>query len=237
MQDALSRIPRRVPYDDGGIHRDRAWAYWRMALFVQKLQAGRMMNSFQRVSLSSTQILGTATRNRIRIGAGNRVEPSPRFRIPRLLILLILLIARPSAAFDGLVVSIADGDTLTVLVDRARVKVRLADIDAPERAQPFGTRSRQALAALCFRKPAVVDDQGRDRYGRTIGRVSCNGADAGTAQVTAGLAWVYDKYASPDSPLYGLQDRARSERRGLWVDAEPVAPWAWRSASRARMQR
>jgi endonuclease YncB( thermonuclease family) len=151
----------------------------------------------------------------------------------RLLILLILLIAGPAHGWSGEVIGVADGDTLTVLYDRTRVRVRLADIDAPETAQPFGTRSRQALAALCFQKLAAVEDRGRDRYGRTIGRVNCDGIDANAAQVSAGLAWVYDKYAEPDSPLYGLQDRARSARRGLWIDATPVAPWTWRRTVKA----
>jgi micrococcal nuclease len=65
-------------------------------------------------------------------------------------------------------VGITDGDTVTVLIDRQQVKVRLADIDAPESKQPFGSRSKQALSDLCYRKDARLETQGQDRYGRTI---------------------------------------------------------------------
>jgi endonuclease YncB( thermonuclease family) len=98
------------------------------------------------------------------------------------------------ADFSGTVVAIHDGDTLTVLVDRKQVKVRIADIDAPEAKQPFGTWSRQALATLCHQKPAQVIDKGLDRYGRTIGVVSCAGWDAATEQVRAGMAWVFTRW-------------------------------------------
>lgn len=128
----------------------------------------------------------------------------------------------------GEVVGITDGDTLTILVNRESFKVRLAEIDAPESKQPFGTRSRQSLAAICHRKPAQVTWKSRDRYKRIIGQVECAGIDANAHQVSSGMAWVFDRYSSPDSPLYRLQDDARQARRGLWSDAEPVPPWDWR---------
>ena len=64
-----------------------------------------------------------------------------------------------------------------------------------------------------------------DRYRRTVAHVSCEGQDASTEQVRAGVAWVFVRYARKGSPLYGIEAAARDERRGLWVDAEPVAPW------------
>ena len=136
--------------------------------------------------------------------------------------------AGTAAFIVGLVVAIADGDTLTVLnQDSQQVKVRLAEIDAPERRQPFGTRSRQSLGELCHEKRAEVRVVDVDRYKRVVGRVSCEGVDANAAQVRRGLAWVYDRYAK-DENLYRLQDEARSAGRGLWSDREPVAPWEWR---------
>jgi len=135
------------------------------------------------------------------------------------------------------VIGIADGDTLTARCEMSsgleNVKIRLAEIDAPEKAQAFGTRSRQNLAALCFKKAAIVKSLGADRYGRTIARVECNGTDASAEQVRVGMAWVFDRYAT-DNLLYTLQDEARNERRGLWSDIEPMAPWEWRKAQRAR---
>lgn len=128
----------------------------------------------------------------------------------------------------GRVVAVADGDTLTLLVDRQQMRVRLAEIDAPERKQAFGNRSRQSLHELCHGKAAQVQDNGQDRYGRTIGYVTCAGIDVNAQQVRRGLAWVFDRYSRNDSPLYALQDKARSARAGLWADPQPVAPWEWR---------
>jgi len=130
------------------------------------------------------------------------------------------------------VIHISDGDTMTVLVDQKQIRVRLADIDAPERRQAFGTKSRQSLAAICFRKPAVVHGQSRDRYGRVIGRVICDGVDAQQHQVSSGMAWVFERYAPPSSPLYPIQQEAQTTKHGLWADKTPVPPWEWRSKTR-----
>jgi endonuclease YncB( thermonuclease family) len=134
----------------------------------------------------------------------------------------------------GRVVAVADGDTLTVLVSRQQIKVRPTDIDAPERKQPFGTRSRQSLAELCHGKDARIESRGADRYGRTLGRVICAGVDANAEQVLRGLAWVYVRYAPKDSALYAVQDGARAAKRGLWQDARPVPPWEWRRQKSGR---
>lgn len=129
---------------------------------------------------------------------------------------------------ESLVVSVHDGDTLTVLVGKQQIKVRLAEIDAPELRQPFGNWSKQSLADLCFQQSAKVAQIARDRYGRSVGKVECAGMDASAHQVALGMAWVYDRYSKPSSPLYPLQDGAKAARRGLWADTEPVPPWEWR---------
>ena len=127
-----------------------------------------------------------------------------------------------------LVVAITDGDTLKVRCDNSRQKViRLAEIDAPEKAQPFGDRSRQHLADLCFQKRAEVQPQARDRYGRTVARVTCEGKDADADQVRTGMAWAYTKYLK-DPTIKALEVDARGDHRGLWADAAPIPPWAWR---------
>jgi len=132
------------------------------------------------------------------------------------------------AETSGKVIAISDGDTLTVLVERQQVKVRLVEIDAPEKAQAFGNRSKQSLSDLCFDKTVKLDDRGKDRYGRTLARVYCDGIDANAEQVRRGMAWVYRKYAPKDSPLFAVEAEAKRARRGLWADAEPVPPWEWR---------
>jgi endonuclease YncB( thermonuclease family) len=133
------------------------------------------------------------------------------------------------------IVGITDGDTLTARCEAQTIKVRLAEVDAPEHHQPFGTRSRENLAALCFKQRAeirpIAAGGSLDRYGRTVAHVNCNGIDANAAQVRAGMAWVFDRYVT-DRSLYRLQDEARAAHRGLWADAQPVAPWEWRRAGR-----
>src|SRR5688572_26112349 len=93
----------------------------------------------------------------------------------RAVLLLVALALAPGSAladFTGRVVKVIDGDTLTVLVKKRQIRVRLDGIDAPERGQAFSVRSRQSLAKLCAAKTANVEDRGKDRYGRTIGVVT-----------------------------------------------------------------
>jgi endonuclease YncB( thermonuclease family) len=138
----------------------------------------------------------------------------------------------------GEVVAIADGDTLTVLdADRLQHKIRLAGIDAPERKQPFGQRSRQMLADLVFRKHVEVMTEKKDRYGRTIGKVIYQGRDVNLILVSEGMAWHYKRYAREQDPsdrkLYALaEEEARAQRKGLWSDPQPIPPWSWRSGTR-----
>ena len=143
-----------------------------------------------------------------------------------------LVVAMPlscaAADFTGQVVNVHDGDTLTVLVDRNQVRVRLTDIDAPELGQAFGKRSKDSLADICAGKSAFVIWKSKDRYHRTLGRVSCANVDANSEQVRRGMAWVYERYAPKNSPLYKVESRAREQGLGLWADPWPVAPWEWR---------
>ena len=140
-----------------------------------------------------------------------------------------------------LVVRIADGDTLTARCGAPggyqQVKIRLAEIDAPEKAQPFGERSRQSLAAMCAGEQAVLRPTSTDRYGRSVARVKYRGKDANAEQVRAGMAWAYTQYQS-DPIIPRLERQARAARVGLWVAegtaAPPVLPLEWRAARRAR---
>lgn len=148
----------------------------------------------------------------------------------RLLFTALLLLTSPAwADFDGRVVNVHDGDTLTLMVDRTKVRVRLVDIDAPELHQAFGRRSRDSLADMCAGQAAHVTEKGKDRYNRALGHVRCAGVDANTEQVRRGFAWVFVRYAPKDSPLYELQTAAKLEHRGLWVEHGAVPPWEWRA--------
>jgi len=152
----------------------------------------------------------------------------------RALLAFLLLTALPAWAetLTGCVVAIADGDTLTLLTpDRRQVKVRLHGIDTPEARQPFGNRARQALADMAFQKPARVEVQETDRYGRTVGRVYVGAVDVNAELVRQGMAWVYVRY-NRDPALPVLEAEARATRRGLWADPRPVPPWDWRRQQR-----
>ena len=140
-----------------------------------------------------------------------------------------------SADFTGKVVAVADGDSITVLRDRQQVKVRLVDIDAPEKAQPFGTRSRQALGALVHRHEVLVVERGKDRYQRILGRVYRGDLDVNAEQVCQGMAWVFRQYTK-DASLYAVEAEAREQKRGLWRDPDPVPPWEWRKERRSGSQ-
>jgi endonuclease YncB( thermonuclease family) len=144
-----------------------------------------------------------------------------------------------SATLLCLVVAISDGDTLKVRCEQRleqpaqTLTVRLAEIDAPEKRQAFGTRSRAHLAMLCFGRPATLNVSGKDRYGRSIARVTCGDTDANAAQVQAGLAWAYEQYLT-DGSIKADEQTARAAQRGLWADAAPVPPWQWRQQQRQR---
>jgi endonuclease YncB( thermonuclease family) len=170
--------------------------------------------------------------------------------ISRLFLAFLLLLAAESACaaeLRGRVVGVADGDTITVLdAAHARHKVRLEGIDAPEKHQAFGTRSRQNLSALVYGKTVVVVWHKHDRYGRIIGKVlapecrrgTCTETlDTGLAQIDSGLAWHYRQYEKDQVPedrrRYALaEQRARAQRGGLWQDRDPTAPWIFRRSAR-----
>lgn len=154
---------------------------------------------------------------------------------------LLLVLAAPLALADQLpcrVVGVSDGDTLTCLTSASRqVKVRLAEIDAPESRQPYGSRAKQALSALAFGKQVVLEVQDTDRYGRTVARVVADGQDVNAELVRQGAAWVYRQY-SRDRSLIALEEQARAAARGLWAlpGSERMPPWEWRRASAAQRQ-
>ena len=161
-------------------------------------------------------------------------------RIFQSLCLCLLLGSAAAETIVGKVVGVADGDTVTVL-DAAKVqhKIRLTGIDAPEKAQPFGQRSKENLSNWVFGKDVEIETGKIDRYGRSLGRVRVGGVDANLEQVRAGFAWHYKKYeleqSAEDGKAYArAETAARAARVGLWRDASQVAPWDWRSCRRGQ---
>lgn len=130
--------------------------------------------------------------------------------------------------FHGNAVRVLDGDTVDVLTAQNQtVRVRLANIDAPEKSQAFGQRSRQNLTSLIAGRMVDVHVQNQDQYGRTVGRVVADGVEANTEQVRAGLAWVYTRY-NQDRRLPAIEAQAKREQLGLWSDPQPLEPWMYR---------
>ena len=170
---------------------------------------------------------------------------SPRLTAPLVLAALLFVSPASGPQLTGRVVAVADGDTITVLdAAQRQTKVRLSGIDAPEKKQPYGTRSKQYLSGMVFGKVVEVDWKKHDRYGRIIGTVlspeeNCAAADcaktvdAGLAQLSAGLAWHYKQYAK-EQPRVERESYAAAETEahlkqlGLWADPHPTPPWEWR---------
>jgi len=153
-----------------------------------------------------------------------------------LVVTLLLVAAFPahSGTLVGFVTAITDGDTIRLLdAQRTEHKVRLAGIDAPEKAQPFGNKSTSNLGRLAFNKDVVAECPKADRYGRLICKVMVNGVDVGLQQVADGMAWWYVKYSKEQSPedrasYEQAESMAKLRRLGLWGDTIPVPPWDWR---------
>jgi micrococcal nuclease len=129
-----------------------------------------------------------------------------------------------STTYEGKVIGVSDGDTVTVLMSRHQIRVRLAEIDAPEKRQPFGERSKQSLSDLVYGKQVKVNQEDRDHYGRVVGRVYAGGLDVNAEQLKRGMAWVYRQY-NRDKSLLALKQEARGAKRGLWTDPNPTPPW------------
>lgn len=152
----------------------------------------------------------------------------------RLSILALALLSGPLAAasFEGQVVRVKDGDSIPV--HRADVKrtseVRLAGIDAPELAQPWGIQSRTALRRLVLNKPVRVEVTDRDRYGRLVGWVSQGRSDVNVAMVRSGNAWAFDRYIRR-ADVRAAQTEAKKAKRGLWAlpPEERLPPATWRA--------
>ncbi len=158
-------------------------------------------------------------------------------------LLLVIAFALPLQAarvrFGGRVVSVHDGDTISVLVARRAVKVRLEGIDCPELGQPYGRSARLFTSSRVFGRWVAVEQTTVDRYGRRVGRVFVDGEDLNTAILAAGLAWHYTQYSN-DRAMDAAEQAARAAHRGLWSQPNPVPPWVYRrpgSKAQNRMTR
>ena len=135
-------------------------------------------------------------------------------------------------SIEGDVVSVADGDTLTLRTrDGNERRVRLQGIDAPERTMPYANRSREALQEATSVGHVEVRFDDYDQYDRILGHVFVDDRYLNLELVREGWAWHYTRY-SDDEELAAAELEARRERRGLWRDADPLPPWEFRRQQR-----
>ena len=135
--------------------------------------------------------------------------------------------AAQGAEFTAKVIAVLDGDTVMVLRNKQTTKVRLAEIDAPEKAQTFGETSRRSLSDMVLGKQVNVSSQAVDQYGRMVAHLSLNDMDVNAEQIRRGMAWEYSHFHG-NKTLVALQEEAKQVPRGLWALSDPMAPWEWR---------
>ncbi|WP_405293722.1 thermonuclease family protein [Algibacter sp. Ld11] len=131
---------------------------------------------------------------------------------------------------NGKVTAITDGDTFKLLTkDSILIRVRLANVDCPERKQPFSAKAKQFVSEAIFGDIINIYVLKNDRYGRYIANVIyADSLNLSEELVKHGLAWHYVKYSN-DNNLQGLEDIAKKNKIGLWQDPTSIAPWEWRA--------
>jgi endonuclease YncB( thermonuclease family) len=129
--------------------------------------------------------------------------------------------------FTTRVIAVLDGDTVLIKRASGLVKIRLAEIDAPEKAQTFGETSKHSLSGMVLGKQVKVVSQAVDQYGRLVAHLSVNGLDVNAEQIRRGMAWEYSNFHS-NKTLIALQNQAKQAPRGLWAQSNPTPPWEWR---------
>jgi micrococcal nuclease len=148
----------------------------------------------------------------------------------KITLLGVVLIASAYGFVDkeAYVIAVTDGDTIKVKQGDELIKIRLADIDCPEKAQPFGKKAKQFTASLVFNKSVTLHIKSTDRYRRKIATVRlADGRVLNEELVKQGLAWHYRQYSN-DMKYAQLEDIARSEKLNLWSAPNPTPPWKWR---------
>ena len=146
--------------------------------------------------------------------------------------IFILLLSFPFGVFGqlkGKVVRIADGDTFTILVQEKQYRIRLHGIDSPEKGQDFSVAAKQYLSDLIMHRMVEVKQKNKDRYGRIIGIATIDGVNINESLLRQGYAWHFTRYdRNPEWAL--LEQTARAERKGLWAQGNPLAPWEFRKS-------
>ena len=136
------------------------------------------------------------------------------------------------STISGKVVGITDGDTFKLLtLDSTLLKIRVANIDCPERKQPFSAKAKTFTSQAIFGKTVKLIVFNKDRYGRYIANVLYDGKNLSEELLRYGFAWHYIKYSN-DSSLQEIEDLARKQKVGLWAEKYSIPPWDWRKGIR-----
>lgn len=147
---------------------------------------------------------------------------------------LILSISVFSETITGKVIYVSDGDTIHLVSNNQKYKIRFYGIDTPEKSQEFGLEAKEFTYKRIFGKIVNVDVKDTDRYGRKVGVVHyTNGKDLNFELVKNGYAWWYEKYAKNNQQLKMAQDYAARNKLGLWVQSNPIAPWDYRRGNKS----
>ena len=137
------------------------------------------------------------------------------------------------ADFGARVVTVHEGDRLTIHHEGRSETIYLKDIDCPELKQPYGKQAKRATAAYVGNSEVVVRALKRDRHGRITAEILLqDGRNVGHELLKEGLAW-WQRSASNDASLEVLEELARASRKGLWADSNPVPPWKWKDTKKA----
>jgi len=171
------------------------------------------------------------------VSGGDQKHPGVKYLLA---LCCCIALSAQAETFTAKVIVVMDGDTVMVLREGQKIKIRLANIDAPEvghagmggkapnsqKAQPFGKQSRDSLLEMVGKKQVQIDSQAGRPVRRLVGLISVDGLNINEEQVRRGMAWEYSHYHR-DKTYRALQSEARQAQRGLWAQYNPQAPWEW----------
>lgn len=121
---------------------------------------------------------------------------------------------------------VSDGDTIVTSDD---TRIRLWGIDTPEIDQRYGSHATAALTEMLYEQQLYLETKDVDRFGRTVGVIYTAGGDeVNLEMVCNGHAWWYERYAEKAIEYKQCQEDAHRNKRGLWAEEDPLAPWDWR---------
>lgn len=149
------------------------------------------------------------------------------------LLIILSIILSISISFAetliGDVSYVSDGDTIHIVVDNHKYRVRFYGIDTPEKTQEYGLEAKEFVYKRIANKEVRVEVTDVDRYGRKIGKIYYDGDKYLNEEVVKnGYAWWYEYYAKKDYDLKEAQEYARFNKLGLWKPDNPQAPWDYR---------